>query len=114
MPSFVDQTTQRREFFLRFISLWQRTKTAFCLQSRSKLLAHHKFCSSIKSKNPKIHFSLIVPPTACFNSFRVSESLAMPSSIFATKQECVKVKLALSLPSKVIQKQTNVSLRTVQ
>ena len=53
-------------------------------------------------------------PTACFNPFRVSESLAMPSSILAAKREHVKVKLALGLPSKVIQKQTNVSLRTVQ
>src|SRR5947207_11517371 len=84
------------------------------LQSGSKLLTHHQFCSSIKSKNSKIRFSLIVLPTAYFNPFRVSESLAMSSSILAAKREHVKVKLALDLPSKVIQKQINVSLRTVQ
>ena len=38
----------------------------------------------------------------------------MPSSIPAAKRERVKVKLALGLPSKIIQKQTNISLRTVQ
>jgi hypothetical protein len=38
----------------------------------------------------------------------------MPSSIPAVKRERIKVKSVLSLSSKVIQKQTNVSLRTVQ
>ena len=77
-------------------------------------MAHHQFCSSIKSKNSKIHFSLIILPTTYFNPFQVSESLTILSFILTTKQEHIKVKLALDLPSKVIQKQINISLRTIQ
>ena len=72
------------------------------------------FARQSKSKNPKIRFSLIILPTTCFNPFQVAESLAIPSSILTAKREDVKVKLALNLPSKDIQKQTSVSLRTVQ
>ena len=84
------------------------------LPSGSKLLAHFQFCPSETSNPQKARFSLIAPPTACFNPFRVSESLAMPSSIPAAKRECVKVKSVLGLSSKVSQKQANLALRTVQ
>src|SRR5438876_5615003 len=43
------------------------------IQSGSKLLAYHQFCSSIKSKNPKIRFSLIVPPTMPPKSHSISK-----------------------------------------
>src|SRR5947207_1288162 len=39
----------------------------------SKQFAYHQFCSSIKSKNPKIRFSLIVPPTMPPKSHSISK-----------------------------------------
>ena len=84
------------------------------LQSGSKLLAH--FVNwKLESSNPReTTFSRILPPTARFNPFQVSESLAMPSVIPAVKRNRVKVKLGLGMDPKEVGKQTNVSLRTVQ